>query len=264
MKKLFKDNYITKRKVLEFLDKKGFYLVLFLCISVITITAYIVTKKNLSSYMDNPSFDISSNNVGTVDSTISTNNSAKPDKNIKEAEDKTNNLEKNSVVIPKSSTNNEKSKPSVQQPKTNNVKEPDEPKLQYNMQLPVQGDIIQDYAKNSLIYSKTLEQWTTHEGLDIASDRGVPVKASFEGTVVDVYNDYKYGISIVIDHGSGIRTKYCNLSTDSMVKKGMKVKKGDVISGVGNTAMFESGEQPHVHFEVIQNGVSVNPKNFIK
>lgn len=250
MKKFFANSHITKKKVLEFLDKKGFYLVLFLCIAIITATAYVVTKRNLSSYMDSSEFDaISQANkpaAKLADNTPTGSTTAnKPSTNKPAAAN--NNVQ---AVQPSAGTSSA----------TNNTKQP----LNISIEMPVNGDIIKDYAKSSLVYSKTLEQWTTHEGIDIASDRGTPVKAGLDGVIGDIYTDFKYGITIVVDSGNGIKTKYANLSTDSMVKKGAKVKKGDAISGVGNTAVFESGEPSHLHLEVLQNGASVNPKNFIK
>lgn len=248
MKKSSIKNYFNKRRILEFLDSKGFYIVLVLCICIVSVTAYVVTKRNLESYEE-------SSNISDATKV------ANP--NYKSAVNKPSNSTSTNPTN-KPSTTNKTTKPS----NTNNAqptsKDTVEQKPISQIEMPVIGDVIKDFAKTSLIYSKTLEQWTTHEGIDIYSDRGTPVKAAYDGTIQDIYSDYKYGITIIIDSGQGIKTKYSNLSTDSMVKKGQKVKSGEVISGVGNTAMFESGEDPHLHFEVIENGSNANPKNFFK
>ena len=249
MKKFFSNNYMNKRKVLEFLDSKGFYIVLVLCVCIVSVTAYVVTKRNLESYVDN------SNIAGTT-------KIANP--NSKTEVDK----QPSSVAVKKSTNEgviaNKNTKPSNSDVTKLTTKNTLEQKTIQKLEMPVMGNITKDYAKTSLVYSKTLEQWTTHEGIDISSDRGTPVKSSCDGIVEEIYSDYKYGTTIIINSNQGIKVKYSNLSTDSMVKKGQKIKTGDVISGVGNTSVFESGEQPHMHFEVIENGSNINPKNYLK
>lgn len=250
MKKLSVESFLNKKRVLDFLDKKGFYIVLLLCVGIITITAYTVTKRNLSSYMESAELGQLTPPVTKPDTNL---NLTTPKETVKLSEKKTSEPKNNTVPV---------SKPTVSQSKT--VSKPIETTQLENMAKPVLGDVSQDYAKTRLVYSRTLQEWTTHNGIDFAADRGTPVKATLDGMVSDVYQDTMYGITIVLDHGNGIQTKYSNLSTDSMVKKGDKVKKGTVISGVGNTAIIESEEQSHIHFEVLQNGQCVNPVNFIK
>ena len=58
-------------------------------------------------------------------------------------------------------------------------------------------------------------------------------------------------------------TRYCNLSTDRMVEEGDVVEAGDVISGVGITALFESNDPPHLHLEVLKDGIPIDPAEFV-
>lgn len=90
-----------------------------------------------------------------------------------------------------------------------------------------------------------------------------PVMAVSEGTITKVYNDDKLGITIEVTHQRGYQTRYSNLSTDRMVEEGDMVKAGEVISGIGTTALFESLDSPHLHFEVWKDGVAVNPSSFM-
>jgi murein DD-endopeptidase MepM/ murein hydrolase activator NlpD len=132
------------------------------------------------------------------------------------------------------------------------------------MVMPVVGKIITDHSSNGLVYSKTLEQWCAHKGVDIAADVGTQVKAAMAGTVVEVRNsDARLGVVVVIDHGNGLKTLYGNLMADNLVHKGKRVKKGEVIGGVGKTAPFEIEDPPHLHFEVLRGNESVDPKNFL-
>ncbi|NLP30110.1 MAG: M23 family metallopeptidase [Clostridiales bacterium] len=126
------------------------------------------------------------------------------------------------------------------------------------------GEIILGYSGNGLVYSKTLDQYVVHNGIDIQAPADTPVLAVADGTVTKVYNDDKLGITIELTHKDGYKTRYSNLSTDRMVGEGDVVKAGDVISGVGITALFESMDPPHLHFEVLKDGNPIDPASFIE
>jgi murein DD-endopeptidase MepM/ murein hydrolase activator NlpD len=97
-----------------------------------------------------------------------------------------------------------------------------------------------------------------HSGVDIAAKYGSPVRAAADGIVV--FTGYKpfYGNMVVIDHSNGYLTRYGHCSR-SLVKEGDFVKKGDAIAKVGSTGRSTG---PHVHYEVLINGVPVNPVVF--
>lgn len=113
------------------------------------------------------------------------------------------------------------------------------------------------------VYSKTLDQYAVHDGVDLEAPSDTPVFAAADGTVTKVYNDDKLGLTVELTHGNGLVTRYSDLSTDKMVEEGDVVKKGDVISGVGSTALFESLDPPHVHFEVWKDGTPVDPGQYV-
>ena len=130
--------------------------------------------------------------------------------------------------------------------------------------IPVEGDIMRGFYKDSLTYSDTLEEWITHLGIDIKADRTTVVKASEAGTVTSIKNDPRYGLTIVIEHVNGFKTVYSNLLTTEFVTEGEKVEKGQSIGTVGNSASFEIVDEPHLHFEVIKDGENVDPNIYIK
>ena len=130
--------------------------------------------------------------------------------------------------------------------------------------VPVEGDILRGFAKDSLIYSDTLEEWITHLAIDIIADRTTVVKAAESGTVKSIKNDPRYGLSIVIEHVNGFETVYSNLLTTEFVKDGEKVEKGQSIGTVGNSASFEIVDEPHLHFEIIKDGENVDPNIYLK
>ena len=127
--------------------------------------------------------------------------------------------------------------------------------------LPVEGAIITEFTKDSLIYSDTLESWIGHKAIDIGAKEGTTVVAPMDGVIKEVYEDELWGIVIVIDHGNDLQTKYSNLATKEMVRVGVNVKKGDHISKVGKTAKIEMLMDPHLHFEVIKNEEIIDPRS---
>lgn len=129
---------------------------------------------------------------------------------------------------------------------------------------PVSGDILKEYAKDNLIFSQTLNEWVTHTGIDLRAEKTEVVKASAAGTVKTIKNDPRYGLTITIEHEGGIRTVYANLLTSEFVVEGEKVKQGQTIGTVGNTAVFESSDDTHLHFEILKDNVNVDPMTYLK
>lgn len=129
---------------------------------------------------------------------------------------------------------------------------------------PVEGTVSKEFSAEVPLYSKTLDQYQTHYGLDIEAPADTPVKAALSGTVTDVYEDDKLGLTIEVAHEGGLLTRYSNLSTKKLVEKGDVVKTGDVLSGVGSSALFESLDPAHLHFEVVKNGQYQNPADYLQ
>lgn len=129
---------------------------------------------------------------------------------------------------------------------------------------PVEGEISKQYAKDNLLYSETLEEWTTHLGIDIKADKTTVVKAVADGKIKSIKNDPRYGLSIIIEHQDGYETLYANLLTSEFVQVGEEVKQGSSIGTVGNTATFEILDEPHLHFEISKDGQNLDPNEYIK
>ena len=106
-----------------------------------------------------------------------------------------------------------------------------------------------------------LGHWHLHTGLDFHAYMNMPVKATAGGRVICAgYSPtgQGYGIQVEIDHGNGYITKYAHLS-QVKVKYGQKVKRGDIIGLTGSTG-WSTG--PHLHYEIIKNGVKVDPQHY--
>lgn len=98
-----------------------------------------------------------------------------------------------------------------------------------------------------------------HEGLDIAAQVGTPVLAPADGVVIKAAFSPGYGNMVEIRHGYGIRTIYGHNSRIN-VQEGQHVTRRDVIAYVGDTG---SSTGPHLHYEVRQNGLPINPVKYL-
>lgn len=130
--------------------------------------------------------------------------------------------------------------------------------------IPIEGEILKEYAAENLIFSETLQEWITHNGIDIKAPRTTIVKAAEDGTIIGIKKDPRYGLTIIIEHRDGYKTIYSNLLTTELVKEGEVVSKGQSIGTVGNSAIFEIADEPHLHFELLKNEEHVDPKMYIK
>lgn len=130
---------------------------------------------------------------------------------------------------------------------------------EYTYLRPVEGNTMKEYSMDKVVYSKTLDMWKVHDGIDICANDGEEVKASEKGIVERVYEDSFYGTSVIIDHQNGIKTVYRNLGKEATVKENQEIKKGQKIGNVGDTSNGEAKDETHIHFEVIKNGEIVNP-----
>ncbi len=98
-----------------------------------------------------------------------------------------------------------------------------------------------------------------HAGIDYSANMGAKVVAPADGTVVHASNKGAYGKTVEIDHGNGLLTRFAHLSRVD-VRVGEKIKRGQSLGGVGNTGRSTG---PHLHYEVRQNGIAVNPQRFL-
>lgn len=125
------------------------------------------------------------------------------------------------------------------------------------------GNVVLNKYSQSAVYSKTMEDWRAHTGIDYAAEDGDDVCAAWDGKVTKVYKDKLWGYCIEIEHKSNLISKYKNLKKKTDVKKGDKVKAGQIIAKVGKSASVESKESAHLHFEVWQDDVVINPEAYL-
>ncbi|MBE6635643.1 MAG: M23 family metallopeptidase [Ruminococcaceae bacterium] len=128
---------------------------------------------------------------------------------------------------------------------------------------PATGTVMKSHSTTVPVFSVTLDEWRIHTGLDISTDDGAEVFAAADGTVTSVYNDPMLGKTVEITHSDTHKSYYSNLNGESVcVAVGAAVSQGDVIGSVGNSSVYEIADEPHLHFEMKVNGVSVNPLDY--
>lgn len=98
-----------------------------------------------------------------------------------------------------------------------------------------------------------------HYGMDLNAPEGTPVYATAGGKITTVETKRDYGLTVVIDHGDGVETRYAHLAGSDR-KKGDTVVRGDVIGELGNTGRSTG---PHVHYEVRIDGVAQDPRDYV-
>lgn len=125
--------------------------------------------------------------------------------------------------------------------------------------LPFGREIIKDFSSTTPVYSKTMGDWRTHNGIDFKGQEGGAVVAISYGEVISVFDDALFGTCVLIDHGNGVTAKYCGLNKDTLtVKEHSTVNSEDLIGYIENVPC-ETKDGAHLHFEITLNGETVEP-----
>ncbi len=129
--------------------------------------------------------------------------------------------------------------------------------------MPTIGNVSAKFSIDTLVFSNTMDDYRTHNGIDICAPLGSAVCAAADGVVSEVYEHPMMGYTVVISHDGGAESVYHNLDEEAAVGVGDIVKCGDVIGAVGESAIIEIAEEPHLHFEMCIEGVRVDPLDYI-
>lgn len=127
------------------------------------------------------------------------------------------------------------------------------------------GVLASSYSGDIPVFSLTMEDYRTHTGIDIRADAGTPVYAAAAGTVSEIGFDPMMGQTVVIEHTGGYKSVYRNLQTamPEGIAVGKTVAAGERIGSVGDTALIEISDSPHLHFEIRKSDVSEDPLSYI-
>ena len=129
--------------------------------------------------------------------------------------------------------------------------------------MPVSEPLSIELYTETMAYNSTLKRYSAHLATDFYAAEGTPVYAVYDGVVEKVENSLLKGVTVTIDHGNGLKTVYNSLEDAEFVSAAESVKKGDIIGYVSVTNRQESSDGAHLHFEVLENGVSINPSKYL-
>ena len=128
---------------------------------------------------------------------------------------------------------------------------------------PLRGQVVAGWSLEVLAYDETMGDWRTHSGIDISAPVGTEVMAVAGGTVASVEQDDLMGTTVTIVHAGGLESIYANLAEVPAVEAGDEVAVGEVIGATGTTAAAESARAPHLHLELRKDGESVDPLGYL-
>lgn len=129
--------------------------------------------------------------------------------------------------------------------------------------MPAEGKITVSFSLTTPVYSKTLDDWRIHDGIDIEADVGSEVVAVNDGAVEEIRADDLFGVTVVIKHTDGKRSTYSNLEDSVELEEGQLISQGDIVGKVGESAVYEMSDGPHLHFELSENGQKLDPTDIL-
>ncbi len=209
----------------KLLEKDSFYLSLFICICILAIGGIWFTNRNM-------------------DNLLSKNDPTENEEEIHLIE----NTENETIPTTTDSDQN-----------LATIKEPEHSKVSY-----LGNKVIRSYSEKEPSYSETLEVWEIHKAIDVEANENQEVKSLTSGTVLDVYDDDEYGMSIKIKSEDNTIFVYSSLSKNTEVKKGDNVTDGQCIGYAGNTSDVECLSGVHVHLTAYKDDVAINPMSLLE
>ena len=125
------------------------------------------------------------------------------------------------------------------------------------------GEVVKECALDKLVFSQTMQDYRTHNGIDISAETGDEVLCYAKGVVESVTEDPLLGVTVKVKHDYGLVTVYANLNPNlpAGIAPGKQLAVGEVLGYVGNSALAEKAEQPHLHFEMLLHGAHIDPEN---
>lgn len=157
------------------------------------------------------------------------------------------------AIVPESSSKQESPTPVI-------TPSPEPDPAVTSMTVPAAGVITQKHSPETVVYSKTTDEWCVHCGIDISGEQ-TQVLAAAKGQVETVSEDGLLGTCVVLSHTGGLETKYYGLK-QVFLTEGQSVEEGEPIGLTGSASPGEAAEGTHLHFEVWNQDEPLNPEDF--
>ena len=152
--------------------------------------------------------------------------------------------------------------PAPAEPKVSSASSvPEKPAEKFSITLPVSGSALTPFSGSTLVKNETLNEWRTHNGIDLGAPKGTPVNSACEGVVSDVRSDPMWGNVVEVTSGE-YTLVYAGLDQVTAMPED-HLSSGDQIGVIGSVPC-ELSMEPHLHFDVKQNGKYIDPVSLAK
>ncbi len=267
------------KKFGDFLEGKGFYIVLFLCVAAIGGSGYYLYRMvSLSEQMPSQSvsakaevpastgkqddvevvLDGEGDTKTAANQTTGTTQEELPTTKAEGDED----LEAKASKNASSQTNQSKRTESTATQSEDSAAVTTSASNSWNW--PLEGEVAEAFSTETLSYNEAMGDWRTHTGVDIAAKVGDTVTAAIEGTVISVKDDVMLGKTVTVQTSGKLNTIYGNLADKVSVTSGDKIQAGQTIGMVGETASGEKHDTAWLHFAVEQDGKALDPMQYLQ
>ncbi|WRS26607.1 M23 family metallopeptidase [Oscillospiraceae bacterium MB08-C2-2] len=244
----------SKGKFSRFISSKGFYVALAVCLMGAGVATWLAVDRTLNGIEQNNQQMLE--NDYFLEQSVPLQPAEKKDENQQQPSSKPSASSPEVSSQPEASS--EPAKPSAQ-PAASPVS-PSLPATVYA--LPVKGDIINPYSNGELVKNISLNDWRTHDGVDIRAEKGTQVMSAADGTVKSVASDPLWGTVVTISHKDGHETIYAGLGREVMVATGDNVMVRQVIGSI-DSIPCEVNDPSHLHFAMKKDSAWCDPLSVI-
>ena len=224
-----------------FLAGKGFYAAMAFCLAGAVAAAWIAADRTISSINER-------NDIPAPENRVVSEEKYNPNDSIFASED---------VAKPKEDVKIEQPEEKAEEKTFNFFKKS-------SFAMPMDGEICGSHSGGELVKYDALDEWRTHDGIDISGEVGTEIKAAGDGKIVSVTNDPLWGTVVEISHEGNVTTIYSGLAPEVSLKTGDEVKAGDIIGKLGETNLAEVDKDSHLHFAMKENGKFIDPMTKLK
>ena len=231
-------------KVADFIKRNAYYLAFVLCLAVLAVITIALVM------------------TGSKDNSLQTGGGNQVEQDQNQNDQNQNDQTQNDQNQNDQNQNDQVQGGGNQDDEGDNENEPTVSVIIFDM--PVSGgSIIKDYVGASVVYNQTLVLYSGHKAVDFGAEEGAEVYCAYDGTVESIEISKVNGTSITVDHGNGLKTVYNSIESVDNLEQGITLKKGDVIGYVSTNNKTEYLDGAHLHFEVWEEGVKVDPNKYL-
>lgn len=132
-----------------------------------------------------------------------------------------------------------------------------------NMKWPLQGNVIMNYSMDQTIYFATLDQYKYNPAIVIQAQVNTPVESVAAGKITSIENNAETGATVTVDMGDGYSAVYGQLKEIAQ-NTGDEIAAGEVIGYVSEPTKYFTVEGANLYFELVKDGVSINPMEYLQ